>query len=336
MGARPRTINTLLYRILWSCIVFIEQRVYASEQPGFHIADLSLAGAHDINAVFSFGGLTHIMHQQNNGWGHLISQDLTTWSRLQNPLPSGAWDGSLTFFFDAAVILFDCADLAACLPPNASSRAPGDPPLVGVARPSNPSDPTLAAWTVSPLNPIVVNDAEPIYSGPSNIWWANGSMNIGIIYGGSTARFQSRDPDLHTWSLGDPNFYPHSGGGGGLFFPIPGNPVGPATYMLQVRLACLCSPSSVLARDHLACLLLCCLPYNTYTLRLTFVTTARHGLFWGRTMQRQEATSPPTHGLGQFLWMGRQILSSQLCVLPRFLSPLVSPRLLSPLVSPLI
>jgi hypothetical protein len=51
-------------------------------------------------------------------------------------------------------------------------------------------------------------------------------VNMVMILGSTTALFQTTDPKLHNWTLLDPNFFPKSGGGGGLFFPLPRNTLG--------------------------------------------------------------------------------------------------------------
>ena len=45
----------------------------------------------------------------------------------------------------------------------------GDPPIVGVARPADYSDPNLTKWEKSPNNPIAVHGAHSAYAGPSEI-----------------------------------------------------------------------------------------------------------------------------------------------------------------------
>ena len=51
---------------------------------------------------------------------------------------------------------------------------------------------------------------------------------------GHTALFESTDPTLHAWELVNPKFWKTRGGGGGLFYPLPGDATPTATHMLQV------------------------------------------------------------------------------------------------------
>lgn len=173
-----------------------------------------------------------------------MSTDLVHWSRKSSVLsPNGDWDGALTILHGKPVIMFDCFSVADCKPPpplNASvaaSKAPaslhehhqrqrevgdkevwarirtGDPPIVGVARPVDPSDPNLTKWEKDPANPITVSGSHGAYAGPSTIWQSpNGNYNM-LMGGGSrggTARYESSDPTLHNWTAADPHFYPVS------------------------------------------------------------------------------------------------------------------------------
>ena len=137
----------------------------------------------DINALFQHGGHTHLMHQA--GWDHWVSADAGVhWQRLPPPAGlSGGMDGSLSFIGFRAVVLYDCTSAAQCRPADAAASAggvgaaaaSGDPPIIGVARPSNSSDPLLTNWTRDEANPIVVHDllGKPVttgFAGPSNLW----------------------------------------------------------------------------------------------------------------------------------------------------------------------
>ncbi len=171
-----------------------------------------------------------------------MSTDLVHWSRKPSVLsPNGDWDGALTILDGKPVIMFDCFNVADCRPPPAlksvaASRVPslneyqqrrqeegggkawarigsGDPPIVGVARPVDPSDPNLTKWEKDPANPITVSGPHGAYAGPSTIWQSpNGKYNM-LMGGGSrggTARYESTDPTLHNWTAADPQFYPVS------------------------------------------------------------------------------------------------------------------------------
>ena len=187
------------------------------------------------------------MHQRNNDWGHLISKDFVHWRRLPDAVLSGSWDGSLTILKNEhgsmePIILFDCTSLKNCLPPGASTTVledtfgSGDPPIIGVARPSNISDPNLTVWRKDDTNPAVFSGAPSTYSGPSNIWRNGDKFQMEMILGGATGLFETKDWQLHNWSLVNASFYPIRGGGGGQFFPLQtetGAPSGRYTHMLQ-------------------------------------------------------------------------------------------------------
>ena len=207
----------------------------------FHITDLE-HGAHDVNALFKWKDVWHVFHQRNSGWGHLVSSDLATWERLPDALlgDGGAWDGSLTVVDGVPTILFDCTDVAVCQPAGASN----DPPIIGVARPKNASDPNLTHWVKDAQNPIAIRNLTKGYAGPSNLWRdaPGGAWRMEMILGGDieeverghTALFESTDPTLHAWELVNPTFWKTRGGGGGLFYPLPGDATPTATHMLQV------------------------------------------------------------------------------------------------------
>ena len=142
-----------------------------STLPQFHLTGLA-GGAHDVNAILRWRGLTHIFHQRNGGWGHVASDDLLHWQRLPDALTGGAWDGGLSVLPDAdgtptPTILFDCTSVANCLPPTAATASVhsgdgatvGDSPIIGVARAANASDPLLLAWNKSATNPLAFDTA---------------------------------------------------------------------------------------------------------------------------------------------------------------------------------
>lgn len=215
--------------------------------PQFHIP--SAPGSGDMCAIFEYGSTLHLMHQ---GWNHAISSDGGAhWEQVvpNSALPVAGMDGSITVLegYEAGgpaavpVMLFDCISTALCKPP---SRGVGDPPIIGVARPSNLSDHTLANWSIDPLGPIVVRETNSNtsvtvgFAGPSSLWLTTSSTanfktitntstggnvtNMIMWLNGSTALFQTTDPRLHSWTLANPSLYPKSGGGGALFYPLPG------------------------------------------------------------------------------------------------------------------
>ena len=50
--------------------------------PQYHLTNLGV-GPHDLNSIFYYEGVWHVMHQANwTDWGHLVSLDLARWTRL--------------------------------------------------------------------------------------------------------------------------------------------------------------------------------------------------------------------------------------------------------------
>lgn len=184
-----------------------------------------------------------MFHQGGGGWLHYVSDDYISWTPLPTIIPPGGWDGSLTLLKQpdgsvAPLILYDCTSVQGCRPAHGaagtdveSEIAVGDPPIVGVARPVNASDPNLTAWVKDSRNPIYIAGSPSTYSGPSNIWQRkDGKYDFVMILGGSTGLFQSADPELHNWTLVNATFFPKRGGGGGQFFPLPSPGGGPSGY----------------------------------------------------------------------------------------------------------
>ena len=214
-------------------------------QPSYHISNMG-TGPHDGNAIFRYKGVWHAMHQANwTDWAHLVSTDLAHWSRISSALsPNGDWDGSLTLLPDGQpVILFDCYNVPDCngsvltrtsrrqAPrPSTQRPEPNDHPLVGVARPSNISDPNLTKWHKDPRNPIRLFDVHgrPVtsgFAGPSNLFAAPDGLSFVMQLGRAIARLRLAEPTLHNWTVADAAFYPTGGHGGhgasGLsFYPL--------------------------------------------------------------------------------------------------------------------
>ena len=202
----------------------------------------------DINAIAEHAGVKHLFKQsggvtdptsQGLGFAHYISDDFVRWKYVSTIVTPGGADGSLTFGLPGGpVILWDCGDEQACVPPSGGSGLPlaagsggcksGDRAMIGVARPANASDPTLKDWVKDANNPIVVHDGPAgglasCYAGPSNLWASadKKATYLEMIFNMTTGLFKSTDPDLHSWDLVNGEFYATRGGGGGLFFPLP-------------------------------------------------------------------------------------------------------------------
>ena len=213
-------------------------------------------GAHDVNALFAYGGLAHVMNQRQEeqteagmaGFSHLVSPDWARWLRLPNALPKGSYDGSVTversLTGDKAVVMFDCAT-ADCLPTGSppAGLGTGDSPIMGIARPANASDPMLVEWTLDPKNPIAV-DKPGEACGPSQFWHHETNDTYMIMgEGGMNALFATNDPQLHSWRLVNKS-WSRGGGGAGVFLPLPPTIAGPDNSHDPVNYVCgNCDPS---------------------------------------------------------------------------------------------
>ena len=195
--------------------------------------NMGVPAPHDVNSVFKWGGLYHIMHQANwTDWAHLVSTDLAHWTRIQSALsPNGDWDGALTILDGKPIILYDCTNVADCRPPGSVLSGPrgtssttvpklGDPAIVGVARPRNYSDPELKVWDKDASNPIIIRGAGH-YAGPSTLWRDGGTTRMLMPNNGAISLISTTDSSLHNWSVTTASFYPNSSGPA-EFFALPG------------------------------------------------------------------------------------------------------------------
>ena len=133
-------------------------------------------GAHDVNAVFRYSGLNHLMNQRQPpdqqtaagtaGFSRLVSKDWVRWERLPDALHAAAYDGSLTVDGDSGgtpLIMYDCASSGGegCFNSSAVGAGVGagvgDWPLIGLARPENASDPKLISWVRDLRSPIRIS-----------------------------------------------------------------------------------------------------------------------------------------------------------------------------------
>eukprot|EP01052_Picozoa_sp_SAG31_P015823 SAG31_NODE_1027_length_10273_cov_50.715746_2_plen_103_part_00 len=92
--------------------------------------------------------------------------------------------------------MFDCYNVPDCRPAtrqgaNASATAAsgrygaGDPAIVGVARPADPTDPNLTKWSKDPANPIVVHGTRGGFQGPSTLWKVGDVYNVLMAVSGA-------------------------------------------------------------------------------------------------------------------------------------------------------
>jgi hypothetical protein len=137
----------------------------------------------DINAISEHNGVKHLFKQSGGvhdptssglGFAHYISDDFVRWKYLSTIVTPGGADGSLTFGLPGGpVILWDCTSAGACTGgpeadtssshqraaetdddrsqtgsrTNSQGCQSGDAAIIGVARPTNASDPKLEHWT---------------------------------------------------------------------------------------------------------------------------------------------------------------------------------------------
>lgn len=207
-----------------------------TDEPQFHIMNMGV-GPHDVNAIFFYKGIWHVMHQANwTDWAHLVSHDLVHWSRLPSTLsPNGDWDGALTLLEgDRPVILYDCYNVADCRPSSSRlSTTVGDPAIVGVAWPDDEADQNLTKWYKDAQNPIVIHGARGGYAGPSTIWKANDLYTMAMPLNGAIALFQTASSSFHEWNVTNAVFYPTSSGPS-RFVPLLGSVGAPSESYTHV------------------------------------------------------------------------------------------------------
>jgi hypothetical protein len=169
-----------------------------------------------IDAIFTYKGVYHVMHQGASTWEHLTSTDGVRWSRrgrvFSPPPPNSTWDkeaecdGSLSFPAGLGPRIMWTPN---CDHANASSATDvgraQDFAHLAVAEPADPTDPFLLEWTKDPGNPATGD----IPSFPDSVWKStNGNYyNMLGALGGHTpwARYTSDSRLLH-WKLADPAF----------------------------------------------------------------------------------------------------------------------------------
>ncbi len=184
----------------------------------------------DVSSIIEWKGVLHIFHQFGQcGWAHAISYDGARWKNKRYPLTPddvhsydarGAYDGSLTVDPDVnggePLILYDI--VPAPEPQNDTESVDlGDLPLLGVARPTDPSDPELTEWTKDINNPVDFSGG-PGASFPSQVWKTGDHYNF-IANG---VRFSTTDASLHQWkAFNRSEGWPGGGNGGQWFQKLP-------------------------------------------------------------------------------------------------------------------
>jgi hypothetical protein len=206
-------------------------------------------GATDGNAVFGHSGIFHVMHQTPNrtstapvhptagywaSWGHVVSDDLAHFRRIENALNpnftssydwhDGDCDGTVSFVpphtLRGGVVMTFGPDCARGVSTEASRRdhdGEGDAPRVGIARLTGPAggpDDTrlLSRWTKDPANPIVFAPGSPPCAFSGKLWQQEAGGNWSMIcavnsLNNAWARYTTADQSLHgPWHLADPSF----------------------------------------------------------------------------------------------------------------------------------
>ena len=142
-------------------------------------------------------------------------------SALGPPNHNGNWDGALSLVGPEGkpVILYDCFNVADCQPvsapaPEAPRVQSGDPTIVGVAWPVDPTDANLTVWRKDKANPIKVTGAGG-YAGPSTLFPSQDGKSYNLLMAdrGKIARYVTSDLDTtHNWIVADAAFYNSSSG----------------------------------------------------------------------------------------------------------------------------
>ena len=191
----------------------------------------------DVNALFEFNGVWHIMSQwalrPQTSVGHMVSTDLLHWTRLPDALSSGSAADEQCFDGSVSLVELD-GELQPMLmiDGGCGRKGPGSLPCMessgngstgGVtAVASNLSDLSLTNWTKR--GPTLFEGCAGS-SGPSPIWRnpLTGVHNLIAIAGRAEARFEALDPSLTRWRVVDHAFIGQRGGGGGLWHELPPN-----------------------------------------------------------------------------------------------------------------
>jgi hypothetical protein len=205
-------------------------------QPQFHIIAPMFAGGglngtswpggvNDVNAVFQYHGLWHIMHQCDGGdsgvpcgggwegptkhpdprtqgyfhsWGHVVSKDLVRWKRLADALAPNSTnfehgadcDGSVSFPAGVGPVMMYGPGCGYRGPDGRAGRLGlGDAPVVGVALPANSSDPELKRWVRSPPGPVAFAASSPPCSFAGSVWQHGDHWSLICTADGTRARY---------------------------------------------------------------------------------------------------------------------------------------------------
>ncbi|GAB5371371.1 hypothetical protein AAMO2058_001574000 [Amorphochlora amoebiformis] len=208
----------------------------ANTNPTWHLP--AICGEGDINALFRFNGIWHLMQQTNprphRSIAHSVSPDLLSWSRIADVFEAGdnqnqqCFDGSPSFVtLDGSrtpFLMMDggCSKYQGGTLPCMESLGNGSTGGV-TAIPVDLSDKNLTKW--NRRGPTTFEGCQgaagpsPIFEGGRN----NSVLSFVAIFNNVTARFEAKDDTLTNFKLVDPYFLPNRGGGGGLWHPLPAN-----------------------------------------------------------------------------------------------------------------
>ena len=139
---------------------------------------------------------------------HLTSPDLARTRTPSALSPNGDWDGTLSMLGGKPIIFFDCYSVEDCngsyVPPARRQRQrsiglPLDPPIVGVARPSDPDDAALLSWKKDRAAiSLHQTDGSPVTRVPGRPTCGGRRQraHVCVQLGGSIARFESDEASL--------------------------------------------------------------------------------------------------------------------------------------------
>ena len=203
--------------------------------PVWHLPARCAAG--DMNALFQYEGVWHLMQQWGDGRhghtsvGHAVSSDLLQWERVADALVGASkheqcFDGSASILNVngslTPVLMVDggCGRKApgsvACMESSGNGSQGG---VVGF--PTSISDPNLTSWrTVGPTLFLGCDTS----AGPGPIFRStDGELSLVAIHRAAEGRFVATDASLTRWRMADPSFVKRRGGGGGLWHTLPPN-----------------------------------------------------------------------------------------------------------------
>ena len=211
----------------------------AAPKPIWHLPARCEEG--DINALFQYNGVWHLMQQWHarpaTSVGHAVSTDLLRFGRVSDVLKSGAggsqqcYDGSSSITSKGPMLMIDggCGFYTKGLDQKGCMESSGHDTGGVTAWPTDLSDVNLTVWKKQ--GPTKWKDCLGA-SGPSPTWKnpVTGKHELVAIGGGNhDALFEATDDTLTSWERKKSGFTPMRGGGGQLWHPLPINVNGVST-----------------------------------------------------------------------------------------------------------